>query len=414
MKGSLLLFATDLLDEGVEHVLSNAQERGRLQGVTMACNYHHSRDVFPHNPVRKVHFFTGGVYFRVDRRRYERLLIKPDVSPLLREADPLAAAIEGARRRGMAARGWTNNMHSTALGSAWPECAVENAFGDRYITTLCPANPDVRAYVCALASDLARYELDTLMVESVCYMPFEHGYHHERLMIPVPAAARYLLGVCFCQHCMQVANRCGVDAARLRDHVREQLDRALNGESSELDDIAVEREAIAEVAGGEMAGLLEAREQVVRESVGQIVEAVRDVKPMPVVVMEWSGGLRGAGMGMPVPVTSAPALDRAWQDGVGLSGIVSQADGIVTLGYVRDLEAFRVDLNAYRLAVPPGKTLAVAVRPMPPDCDSLYELSDKLGLLQAGGVDWVEFYHYALMRLQNLDWIGQAMGNLAA
>ena len=44
----------------------------------------------------------------------------------------------------------------------------------------------------------------------------------------------------------------------------------------------------------------------------------------------------------------------------------------------------------------------------------MQELSGKLGLLRAGGVDWVEFRHHALMRLENLDWIGQAMANLAA
>src|SRR5205807_5667972 len=60
----------------------------------------------------------------------------------VREEDPLRRLVATAGKRGMAVRGWTNNMHSTILASQNPDCAVQNVFGDAYITTLCPANPD--------------------------------------------------------------------------------------------------------------------------------------------------------------------------------------------------------------------------------------------------------------------------------
>ena len=56
MNASTFLFATDLHDEGFPQVLDNVQGRGGMQGVTLACAYHHARDIFPHNPVRKVRF----------------------------------------------------------------------------------------------------------------------------------------------------------------------------------------------------------------------------------------------------------------------------------------------------------------------------------------------------------------------
>ena len=41
-------------DEGVDAVLDNIQERGGLGGITPAFSYHAARDIFPHNPRRKV------------------------------------------------------------------------------------------------------------------------------------------------------------------------------------------------------------------------------------------------------------------------------------------------------------------------------------------------------------------------
>ena len=53
----------------------------------MAGNYHHSRDVFPHNPHRKVRFMRGGVFFRPDPARYAGLRIQPDTADIARSED---------------------------------------------------------------------------------------------------------------------------------------------------------------------------------------------------------------------------------------------------------------------------------------------------------------------------------------
>jgi hypothetical protein len=124
--------------------------------------------------------------------------------------------------------------------------------------------------------------------------------------------------------------------------------------------------------------------------------------------MEWSGGLRGAGMGMPVGDTATFALERAWEDGVDLEDVLGVCDGLGVLGYVRELEALRLDVEAYQKAVG-SRTLSVALRPMPPDCFSPAELAQKIALLRALDADWVEFYHYGFMRLQQLDWIAEAL-----
>src|ERR1700730_7532263 len=262
MKASTLLFANVLVDEGMDVVLDRLQGAG-LDGLTMACNYHHSRDVFPHNPVHRVRFMRGGVFFQPERSKYERLLVQPDVPQWVLDNDPLRNVCQAADRRGFAVRAWTNNMHSTNLASANPTCCIRNAFGDEYITSLCPANPDVRAYVRTLNSDLARYPLDALLVESICYMPFDHGYHHERALVSISPLARFLLGLCFCPHCIAAATKAGVDGERLRAYVADQLDRHLAGTASDLDNAALSRERVEQFGGGDMVGMLGARQSVV-------------------------------------------------------------------------------------------------------------------------------------------------------
>lgn len=413
MKASTFLFATDLVDEGIDVVLDRLQ-RCHLDGLSMACNYHHSRDVFPHNPVHRVRYMQGGVFFRPVRSKYENLRVQPDVPDWVLEDDPLQNVCSAANRRGVAVRAWTNNMHSTALASANPSCSVQNAFGDHYITSLCPANPDVRAYVCALNSDLARYSLDALLVESICYMPFDHGYHHERCLVSISPLAKFLLGLCFCQYCTAAVAGEGVQVERLRAYVIDQLDRHLAGAASDLDSVELSRQRVEQLAGGDLMGMMSARQSVVTSLIREVKEAVAAVSSIPVLVMEWSGGLRGVGMGMPIGETTTVAPDRAWQDGVDLESVSRLCDGVGVLGYVRELKALRLDLQAYRKAIRAKTQLSVALRAMPPDCLSSVELTQKIALLRSFAADWVEFYHYGFMRLQHLDWIAEALAGQAA
>ena len=90
MRTSVYLFASDLIDEGFEAVLDNVAGRGGLGGINMAAAYHHGRDIFPHSPVRKVRFLEGGtVFFHPEESRYGETL-RPVVSSLAADFDPLA------------------------------------------------------------------------------------------------------------------------------------------------------------------------------------------------------------------------------------------------------------------------------------------------------------------------------------
>src|SRR5438034_5632667 len=247
------------MDEGMDAVLDNVSERAGLGGITMAAAYHHGRDVFPHNPARKVHFLEGGtVFFRPDPTRYQGRVLQPLVSKLAQKSDVLADLCHDAAARSLRVRAWTVFLHNYALGEAHPECASRNAFGDAHLTDLCPNNPQVRAYAAALSADIASKGVNAVVAESLHFHGLEHGFHHERYFIELGPLGRYLLGLCFCQHCLGAARENGVDVDRLQREARRELEWRFAA-SPGTEPPELERADVEAFAEGELGGFLTSR-----------------------------------------------------------------------------------------------------------------------------------------------------------
>jgi hypothetical protein len=395
MKASTHVFASDLVDEGFATVLDTARDVAGLDALVYAGIYHHARDILPHNPKRKVMFHEGGAaYFRPPADKFMGARIQPKISSIVDEFDPLARLLDEADARNMTVRVWTNNLHNTAIGSAYPDCTTVNVFGDHYITALCPANPDVRSYVTGMSAGVARYGVPTLLLESASYQPFAHGYHHERSHFEYSPTATFLLSLCFCPHCVSAGRRGGVDTDRLAHYVRGELEEILEGRPSLVDSTPLVPSAVSVLADGDLGGFLEARREIVTSLLAEIVDAVHSESSTKVTFLDWSGGLIGYQAGDPVPLG---AMSRV-------------CDGLGSLGYTRDAGRFGADAAAYRTLIPDTREFAIEVRPMSPDCATLEDLLEKVRIARAAGADWIEFYHYGLMRTENIAWIGTALG----
>jgi hypothetical protein len=404
LETSAFAFATDLADEGVETVLTNIQERAGLDGITPAFVYHAARDVFPHNPKRRVHLLDRGeLCFRPDPARYEGLRIQPRVSPVAHEHDVLAETCRAAEQRGLRVHAWTVFLHFDRPDE-YPGCVTRNAFGDPYPADLCPANPDVRAYVRALVSDVARYEVATILSESLHYHGLEHGYHHERYFIQLGARARFLLGLCFCEHCSVAAGRLGVDSGAVRNAVREELERVFAGGGPARHDDELTREELLAIADGELAAYLDARAETVATLVAEATE-VAAARGRRFVFLELAGAVKGYATGRPA---GSPAAEISWRVGVDLARLQRVCGEVEVVGYAADPERLRLDLEAYtqHLGDCPA---ALALRPSPPDCETPENLAAKVRLARELGVARVDFYHYGFVRLEALDWIRAAV-----
>jgi hypothetical protein len=399
MQAALMAFASDLVDEGFATVVDLARDRGGFEGIELAAIYHHARDVHPHNPVHRVRFLDGGaVFFRPDLRAFAEQRIQPHLARKLDETDPLRRLIEVGRARGMAVRAWTIVLHNFALGERYPDTTAENAFGDRLLTDLCPANPDARAYARTVMAELARTGVDAIVAESVCYMPFDHGFHHERTPYPLSETARYFLSLCFCEHCRKRATAAGVAVDRLRGWVQEELDRALNGADSALDEVPLERAEIAALADGEMGGLLAEREETVSALAAEITEAVEAAGETRFVFMDSIGADETADQ------VGTLVADRSWRFGVDIAEVARNCHGLSVMGYSRDDKRFMADLERYREVMPEGTPLSLVLRALPPHCTGPDDLRPKLAAAEDAGIDWVECFVYGLMRLESVDW----------
>lgn len=406
LETSTFAFATDLADEGVDTVLANVQERAGLDGITPAFVYHAARDVFPHNPRSKVQLLDRGeFFFRPDSGRYDGLRIQPRVSPLAQERDVIEETCRAAAARGLGVHAWTVFLHLDRPDE-YPDCVTRNAFGDPYSADLCPANPDVRAYVRALVADVARHEVASILAESLHYHGLEHGYHHERYFIQLGERARFLLGLCFCDHCLAAASARGVDGDAVRRAVREELEQdfADSAAAARHESGKLTLDALQNVAGGELAGYIDARAETIATLAAEATE-VAEAGGARFVFLELAGAVKGYATGRPA---GGPAADISWRVGVDLDRLQGACTEVEVLGYVADPERLRLDVEAYRGQLGDGP-LGVALRPSPPDCETAENLAVKVRLARGLGVRRIDFYHYGFVRLEALDWIRAAV-----
>lgn len=386
MESSVLAFATDLLDEGADTFFGNLTDRAGVGGVTLASVYHEARDVFPHNPRRVIRYLEpGAAYYRPDPAAWRGRRLAPAPSTAIGERDPFAEASEQARRRGLKLHAWTVFCHNDRLGFAHPDCAPANAFGDRHLTELCPANPEVRAYALTLVAELARYGVDAIRAESLHFHGLRHGHHHERYFEELGPTAEALLGVCFCPHCRAAATRAGVPADQVAEAVRTELRRRLADEHA-----AAEPADLSALADGAFAAYVDASAATVTSLAADLTEQARR-------------------LGMRLSFLDGGGPGKGWLAGIDLPALAKAADQIETLGYAKTPQAVREKLAAFALHGVRPRDMAVILRPMASDCDGPQNLAAKIAVLRELGVPEVEFYHYGLMRLSSLDRIGAAL-----
>lgn len=395
MRASAFIFGTDLLDEGHATVLDNLQQRGGLDSVTFSATYHDARDVFPHNPKRHVFRNEGDVtWFPVDPKRYASGLV-PRQAVAAEGADVLAGLCERAQARGMGVTAWTIFLHNSTLATAHPDCATRNVYGDPYLTDLCPANPRVRSYSCELAAEVVRRPVQRLLAESLHYRPLEHGEHHERYLIPLPLEARALMSLCFCSHCRSAATHAGVDVPALEAAMRAALQPVWDGA------VLPGQVLLADAARDSLRQYVAVRASTVTSLVAEVRQAIAP-SGVPLTFVDHAGTMAHVMHGVAADDDVLSASRRLGIDPIAIAAVT---DEVCVLGYQDTPERLAAVLARYREALGPQARLSVALRPLLPDCQDEANLRQKIRQAVQAGADGIEFYHYAMMPLNRLDWI---------
>lgn len=225
------LYAWDLLDEGLEHILDVLGRETLTNSVYLVALMHDEKRpltdfYYPHNPRRKVYWTEDSrAYWIPDPAMYIgcRIQPRPTGNPELQGKDWLQALVSGARARGMTvgaelSHTWVDKERAR---EELRDCIQQDIYGQLFPQHICPNHPDVRAFGAAMYVELAsRYDLDFIQT---CLIGFHPGRHQAWAGSPASEPERLAgltLGGCFCQHCRAAAEKRGIDwealVARLR------------------------------------------------------------------------------------------------------------------------------------------------------------------------------------------------------
>ena len=384
---AIYAYPWNLADEGVSAVVSDVRALG-IDTITVAGCYHAGKFLQPHGRQGKVYFPDDGtVYFKADPSRYGA--IKPILSGLVRERDVLSE-IAGSRQ--VAANAWMVLLHNSRLGALYPLSTVRNAFGDRYIYSLCPSAPDAREYAIALCKDVTdNYAVSGITIETPGFLPYAHGYHHEFAMVPPNTWLHARLGLCFCDHCVEKAEATGIDARGLQARVRAEIDNYLSGDIDFPADMA-EAFWLSDVAtDGALTRFLNWRSTVVTSLVQEIRANVR------------------ADVSVAVIPSVARPTGAAWYEGSDLHALATAAGVIEACFYEPSMTRVRADIYDTKRRMNGAGTLRGIIRPGFPDLVSRSDVVETARALRDAGISEMAFYNYGHLRRSNINWIADAL-----
>ena len=385
MRRTAYTYAWDALDTAAT---KDALAACHLDGVTISTAYHAGKFITPNGPRRVIFPEDGTVTFHHDPARYGALT--PLAHSLLSEADPLA----DLARAGLPVTAWVVLLHNSRLGFAHPERCVANAFGDRYLYSLSPADPEVRAFALALVADLtARYELEAVVLETPGYLPYVHGFHHEFQLVALNPWLTTLLGLSFTDAEVDGARAAGIDAAGLRSRVAARIDAYL---AAPFDaDVAVASEWMAADLVGDLAELpAYARWQA--GLVTSLVAQIREAMP------------REVALGV-IPTVQRPTA-ASWREGTDLAALRKVADFLEVPFYEPSAERVAADRHDLAMRAGSGPTGAI-LRPAHPDMRGAAEIRAHIEAVRGEDLTRLSFYNFGMLRQGDRDALSRALGD---
>lgn len=393
MKASVWIYLWDLIDEGVPQVLDRLQDNN-IKGINVAVNYHSGRFFLPHNPKRKLHFpEPGALYIQPDPSWYDNSKIKPPISKFASK-EIWEELRKETLKRNMTLTAWSLALHNSYIGFNYTESNVVNAFGDYDPTGLCPANKDVRKYLVDFYTDLSKnYDFDNILIESLEFMPFRHGYHHEVIGVPVSATEDFFMSLSFSEAICEEAKSNGIDIDAVRSYVRNKCNE---GFAKPFDGkVEMTWEEIASAVDGQMKAYLDLREDLIASLLKDISSAISVNSNAKISVLDFG------------PLYPLGPNGVSWQSGANIENIANFADEIHPTFYFPEIEVLRSKVDEYVNTlnkVSQKIDVVPAIRAILPQVGSQESLQNQVDCLRPYSAG-MTFYNYGFMAYETLDWI---------
>lgn len=404
----LFVFGEDFVSEGPARCAQRIGSLG-VNEVALCLSYHSARDLVPHDPVRVVKRHAG-LQFATDPGLFEESGLYPAQEDS-HSASLLATIREELDRVRVTTSAWCVFLHNEELGERYPDVVHVNCFGDRSAPSdLCPANPRVRLYCGELVRAAAAHGYTRVYAESLHYGWFEHGYHHERDFSSSDAISRFVLGVCFCRHCLSAAADGGADVIAARRDAQQIVSERLLGPDAR-DQQRVPGDDVTRELIGELSPALRMFCDVRCETVASLVDATGAVARdcgIALMFLDMTGARRGYLGGNPGVGTN---VSHAWQIGVDIARVPADIE-VVSLAYVREARDVYQDVRDYAVARHGSGSVSVVLRPGSPDCASASNLREKVTAAYEAGASAVSFYCYSLYGMSEVERIRGALGGM--
>ena len=385
---SLWLYPWDLHDLGVAETSARMGEIG-INMFSLATSYHAGRFLQPGNPRRRIYFPEDGtVYYRPSQELWAGHEITPQMAKIVDiEGDYLAALIRQRDKGGPGVSCWTVCLHNTRLGMLHPSHVMRTAHGDPHLYGLCPSSDAVRSYLTTMIHEISHlYQPERIELESPDFMGFSHGFHHEKDGLGLLPEDDFLLGVCFCTHCMTRAGTDGIPAKDARSVVVSLLDAAMTRELPQpqfADIITLGTEAFAGLP--ELHAYLQWRITSVTSLISEVKSATH-------------------------PGTRLLLLDAegSWTGGIDLPQLVPHLDGILHCAYFTPPDQIAPLMAQTRAVLGPDRTLIAGFQLFHPTVQDRSDLEARVGQAMHSA-DGVNFYNLGLVPRARLDWIRTAV-----
>ena len=395
-KASIELFAYpwDIVGRGVEPFVDECQELGvRVLHVTTI--YHSGKFFLPRSTARRVYFPEPGcLYVSLPRGAFDGGPT-PAVSKLAGAGwlETLAKAAAGA---GIHLAAWTVFHHSSALGAKHPELTARNLFGDPYPFALCPSSEPVRRYSVSLASALAGLNIfETLDLETIGYLGYYHGYHHEVTAVPAGPLEHFLLSLCFCNACVEAGTRAGISMESLRRELQNLLlekvrcDDACSRPPENMEQLAT------------LLALSEPLQRLVRLRLDTVTSLIRQIRDAAESIK--LSAFTSSFVGSP---------SNIWMEGLSLPELRDLVTGFHLLAYTSDTDRVNDDLVFCHVQVENPARLNLTLNLGLPVTPSLGDAMAKIEFAWRQGVRRFSFFNYGFLGAGRLSWLREIAGAL--
>ncbi len=383
----LFAYPWDILDAGEEQFLDECLEL-RVNRVHVAVSYHSGKFLLPRNKHSVVYFpEPGALYFRPEEANWKGGLEQP-VSDLA-ATGWLKRLADGAASRNVELSAWTVFFHSSALGARHPELIVRNAFGDGYPFALCPSQARVRDHGAALCRSLAGLRVFAgIDLETIGYLGYSHGHHHEVTAVPLGPAEIFLLSLCFCPACRAAGEAAGIGMQGLAAEVRRILRHRMR-----FDD-----------AGG---GLEERAEKVATLLVTypELEQLVRVRMDTVTALVKRLAGESGKTKLAAFTSSFVGSPSNIWMEGIALADLKSMVECFHLLDYDAGGSDGNSDLVFFLAMAGDPERLNLTLNLGLPVTATFDQAAAKVEYARRVGVRRFSFFNYGLLGEKRLRWV---------